>query len=69
MKVRFYCDVPVWNHGESEQYLSACMFPPTHGPFAGYKRIAFDVDFPPDVLRREDVVALAEVVSEAAKAL
>lgn len=57
MKVRFYCDVP--NYAVSPQYLYANTAPSSNTP-EGWKRVAFDVDFPPEVIREFDVKAPVE---------
>jgi len=57
MKVRFYCDVP--DYAVNPQYLYASTAPTSKAP-EGWKRVAFDVDLPPDVMREFDVKAPVE---------
>lgn len=71
MKVRFYCDVPVTNYSGPTCPLSLAAWTalPAHAPSSSYKRICFDVDFPPDVLVRHEatghgVVSNVTVVEE-----
>lgn len=63
MKVRFYCDVPEWHNGMT---LWANQVQPPCPPIAGYKRVAFDVSFPDDLLKRADIGAVAQFVGEVA---
>ena len=49
MKVRFYCDVPIHKPG-SDTWLMATSKILHHCLASDVKRIAFDVDFPPNVL-------------------
>lgn len=53
MKVRFYSDVPTVASPQGYSMMATT----TPGAFCmgpGWKRVAFDVDFPPDVLREFD---------------
>lgn len=56
-KVRFYCDVPEYKHGDYPLFATT---KPSGQPVAGWKRVAFDVDMPPEVWRPSDVVAPAD---------
>ena len=58
MKVRFYCDVPPYT--SSNYNLSATTAMWISAPPEGWKRIAFDVDLPPHVMREFDVMAPVE---------
>ena len=60
-KLRFYVDVPQY-YG-SRWPLFATTAPHSHVA-EGYKRVAFDVDFPPDMMRQHDAVAPVTVVGE-----
>lgn len=55
-KVRFYCDVPEYAH---EYGLSANSKPVNRNGMAGVKRIAFDVEIPPDLWKKFDAPAQA----------
>ena len=57
MKVRFYIDLPEYGNPD---YLCATAKMPSHKPPDGWTRVAFDVDFPPEVLKEHDVKAPAE---------
>lgn len=52
MKVRFYCDVPPHYHPQSScpTFLVASTMNPSHKRPDGWKRLAFDVDMPPDLI-------------------
>lgn len=60
MKVRFYVDIPspgVRIHGSNPWILHASTQPSSVG-IAGYTRVAFDVDMPPNlILPQQDVLA------------
>ena len=62
MKVRFYCDVPTFH--TSGYNLWANTGSPSPTVPVGWKRVAFDVDMPPDVLREHDFKAPAEFKGE-----
>lgn len=63
MKVRFYCDVPEYANPD----MPLCAWQKTYGqPMHGNKRIAFDVDFPDDVMKRADGAAPAKFIGEVA---
>ena len=68
MKVRFYADVPIMaGPGYS---ICAMTNPGIFSAMPNWKRIAFDVDFPPDVLRDADAKApatFAPVIEQEAK--
>ncbi len=60
MKVRFYADVP---SVFTEHYAIFATTKPTNFCMdSKWKRIAFDVDFPPDVMREFDAKAPAQFV-------
>lgn len=63
MKIRFYCDVPEFYN--STVPLTAWE-KPFHKPMDGYKRVAFDVDFPSEVLRFADLAAPSKFIGEVA---
>jgi hypothetical protein len=63
MKVRFYSDVPVWHNGIN---LYANQQQPPYKPMEGYRRVAFDVSFPEDLLKRADIGAVVQFVGEVA---
>jgi len=60
MKKRFYIDVPEF--GDSYLKLIAFNDPPTYAPLNGWKRVAFDVDFPPSVFKTNSDIAISSVV-------
>ena len=62
MKIRFYCDVPKINYAEMGRHtvLSATSTLSNTAPLDGYMRVGFDVEMPPEVLRR--FVASADAV-------
>lgn len=57
-KVRFYVDVPEYKVGAPFN-LMAVMNPTIKSALPGIKRIAFDVDLPPDVWKSFDEPAQA----------
>ena len=61
MKIRFYCDVYPYYSPDYQLFATT-----KQASFIadGATRIAFDVDFPPGLLKEHDVVAPAIVVGE-----
>jgi hypothetical protein len=59
-KVRFYVDVPEMRMSGFHLYATTA---PSSSTVAGFKRVAFDVDMPPEVWRSHDVVAPVGVAS------
>jgi hypothetical protein len=63
-KVRFYTDVPEYRMTGFHLYATTS---PAGSVAYGWKRVAFDVDMPPEVWKSHDVaapVSLAAVVEE-----
>lgn len=58
MKIRFYVDVPEYKWMSINLYATTS---PNVNPCDGFKRVAFDVDLPPDVWKELDVIAPATV--------
>jgi hypothetical protein len=63
MKIRFYCDVPPF-YIEGWNYF-AYTKPVASSLSSGWRRIAFDVDMPVDVLRQQDEIVPATFGGEA----
>jgi hypothetical protein len=66
MKVRFYCDLPPYLTGlPTQQLFLTANTQCTWAKADGFKRIAFDVDIPPQYLTGQvDAVAPVVVVGE-----
>ena len=64
-KVRFYCDVPEYRSNPTSLYAST---QPCGVPVTGAKRVAFDVELPPELLKSHDisgpVVRAIELIDE-----
>jgi hypothetical protein len=61
MKVRFYCDVPEFYQQGFTLFANE---KPLAKPMDGYKRVAFEVDFPSEVLRLADLAAPSKFIGE-----
>lgn len=57
MKVRFYCDVYSALVDPKDLHLTALTTPYQREPSQGCTRVAFDVEFPDDIMRPYDVQA------------
>ncbi len=55
-KIRFYCDVPAYFNPD---WSLCALTKPVGMPVGEMKRVAFDVDFPPEVLKQFDIPAIA----------
>lgn len=58
MKLRFYVDVP--DYAGPGYHLFATNIPSPNG-IIGWKRVAFDVDMPPEVWKSHDFIAPTKV--------
>jgi hypothetical protein len=54
MKITFYADVPEYLHADTVIFATSRTFGP---PAGDLKRVKFEVEFPPDVLKEADHAA------------